>query len=104
MSGQAELSRVLARRSTFDDKTVCLWSDGSLTTWAGHAIKGAWFNPKPGQQERALRAGWLALGEVSLFTAQELPALARAARRVAERCGLPGEVRALASKLVEKSR
>jgi hypothetical protein len=85
---------VIARRTTFDGKHVCLWSDGSLTWAFGHAIKGSAFPRTAEQTERALRAGWLVIGEVEIHNADDVSDLVAAARFVAERSGLPGDVRA----------
>jgi hypothetical protein len=64
---------------------VVLWSDGSLTWALGASIRGAWCNPKPAQRDRALRAGWLVIGEVEIHDGDDVPDLARAARWVTER-------------------
>lgn len=87
-------AHVIARRTTFDGKHVCLWNDGSMTWALGQSIKGAWFKPAPANRQRALRAGRLAMGEVCLYEAKEVPDLIKAARWVADRRGLPGDVRA----------
>jgi len=86
---------VIGRRKTADDKDVALWSDGTLT-WGrlGTAIKGSPHARTPVQVEAARRAGWLALGEVELYDATEVPKLIAAARKVADRGGTPGELRA----------
>jgi hypothetical protein len=84
---------VIARRNTYDDKHVLLWDDGSLTFALGYAIRGAWCKPGPHNRDRALKAGWLTMGEVCLYEADELPDLVHAARWVADRSGLPGDVR-----------
>jgi hypothetical protein len=84
---------IIARRSTFDGKHVCLWSDGSLTWALGLTIKGS-ANPRTAEQrELALRTGWLVLGDVEIHNADEVSALVRAARWTAERTGLPGDMR-----------
>lgn len=80
---------VVARRSTSDGKHVLMWQDGSLTWALGYAIKGA---PRGGS-EFARRVGMLVLGEVCLYEAAEVPSLVAAARHVAQRSGLPGDVR-----------
>lgn len=72
---------------------MILWDDGELTWALGYSIQGSARPRTPQQAEAARRAGWLVLGEVSLYTAQEVPDLIRAARWVAERSGLPGDVR-----------
>lgn len=84
---------VVARRSTADGKHVLLWSDGSLTWAHGYSIKGA-AHPRTDKQRRlALKAGWLVLGEVCIHDAADVPDLVTAARWVAARSGLPGDVR-----------
>lgn len=85
---------VIARRATADGKHVCLWSDGGLTWALGMAIRGAWLRPGAKNRDRALRAGWLVLGEVCLYDQGEVSALAAAARWAADRDGLPGTMRA----------
>ena len=87
-------AEVIARRSTADGKHVLLWSDGSLTWALGHAIKGSAFPRTREQSERALRAGWLLLGDVELYDSNEIPTLVKAARWAADRDGLPGTMRA----------
>lgn len=85
---------IIARRKTADDKAVALWSDGSLT-WGGvgTVIKGS-ANPRTAAQiEEALAAGWLVMGDVELYDADEVPRLIEVARKAARRGGLPGDVR-----------
>lgn len=84
---------VIARRSTYDGKHVLLWDDGSLTWALGYSIKGSAHPRTEKQRETALRAGWLVMGEVSLYEADEVPDLIKAARWVAQRSGDPGDVR-----------
>jgi hypothetical protein len=88
------LTHAVARRRTADDKTVCLWDDGSLTWALGMAIRGSAHPRTPEQTARALRAGWLVLGEVEMFDADEVSSLIAAARWAADRDGLPGTLRA----------
>lgn len=85
---------VIARRSTFDGKHVLLWSDGSLTWGMGYAIKGAAQPRTSEQRARALRAGWLVIGEICIYDADEVSGLIAAARWAADRDGLPGTMRA----------
>lgn len=80
---------VVARRVTADGKHVLLWDDGALTWAFGYKIKGA---PRGGS-DFARRVGRLVLGEVCLYDASEVPSLVAAARWVAQRSGLPGDVR-----------
>lgn len=87
-------AHTIARRSTADGKHVLLWDDGSLTWGLGLSIRGSAFPRTREQSEMALRAGWLVLGDVELYDADEVSDLVRAARRVAVRSGLPGDVRA----------
>jgi hypothetical protein len=91
---QKKLDEVLARRKTADAKDVVLWSDGSLT-WGrmGTVIKGSAHARTPAQIRDALAAGWLALGDVELYDAAEVPKLMAAARKVAARGGTPGDLR-----------
>jgi hypothetical protein len=85
---------IIARRKTADDKAVALWSDGSLT-WGGvgTVIKGSPHARTAAQIEEALAAGWLVMGEVEAYDADEVPRLIEVARKVARRGGLPGDVR-----------
>ncbi len=93
-TGEKKRDEVIAQRKTFDDKTVALWSDGSIT-WGrmGTVIKGSPNARTDAQIEQALAAGWLALGEVELCDADEVPGLIGAARKVAAKGGTPGDVR-----------
>jgi hypothetical protein len=87
---------VIARRKTADDKVVLLWSDGSLTWALGNVIKGSAHARTPGQVQEARSAGWLVMGEVELYDADEVPRLIEVARKAARRRGeaaLPGNVR-----------
>ena len=85
---------IVARRKTSDDKEVALWSDGSLTWGRWNVIKGSPHARTPAQIEEALRAGWLVMGEIELYDAEEVPRLIEVARKVARRGGDPGDVRA----------
>lgn len=91
--GGPALAHVLARRVTADGKHVLLWSTGELTWALGYAIRGAARPRSEKGRESALRAGWLVLGDVELYDADELPALIAAARWAADRDGLPGTMR-----------
>lgn len=84
---------IIARRSTCDGKHVYLWSDGSLTWALGYSIRGSAHPRTPEQTEAALRAGWLVLGEVEIVSGDDVSRLVEAARWVASRSGLPGDVR-----------
>lgn len=84
---------IIARRTTFDGKAISLWNDGSLTWGRWNVIKGSPRAQTAAQIEEALRAGWLVLGEVEIHDADDVPRLIGAARKVARRGGLPGDVR-----------
>lgn len=86
----------IARRRTFDDKIIVLWSDGALTWALGSAIRGSASPRTDAQRDAALRAGWLVLGEVCLYAADKVPWLILAARAVVKRdlSALPGDLRA----------
>lgn len=84
---------VIARRKTADDKAVSLWSDGSLTWGHWNVIKGSPNARTDTQIQEALAAGWLAMGEMELYDADEVPRLIEVARKVARKGGLPGDVR-----------
>jgi hypothetical protein len=91
--GNAE-PHTIARRQTADGKHVCLWDDGSLTWALGNRIRGS-AEPRTEEQRRiALAAGRLVLGEVVIWDSSEITTLVKAARWVAARGGLPGDVRA----------
>jgi hypothetical protein len=84
---------VLARRKTADGKIVALWSDGSLSWALGNVIKGSPNARTAAQVKEALAAGWLVLGEVELYDADEVSRLIAVARKAAQRGGDPGDVR-----------
>jgi hypothetical protein len=94
------MAEVIARRSTFDGKPILLWSDGDLTFSLGRGI------PKlripRGSSTLALAAGWLVLGEVELYEAAEVAALAKAALESSRRGESPGEFRARAGRMLTK--
>lgn len=85
---------IIARRATADGKHVYLWSDGSLTWALGFSIRGSARPRNAAQRHRALKAGWLVLGEVCLYDANEVTRLVQAARWAADRDNLPGTMRA----------
>jgi len=84
---------IIARRKTSDDKAVSLWNDGSLSWGAWNVIKGSPQARTDAQIRDALKAGWLVMGEVELYDADEVPRLIEVARKVAGRGGLPGDLR-----------
>lgn len=86
---------VIATRKTYDGKNISLWSDGSLT-WGrlGTVIKGSPHARTTAQIQEARDAGWLVMGEVEVYDADEVPRLIEVARKVAKRGGRPGDVRA----------
>lgn len=86
----------IARRTTADGYHVLLHEQGGITGLMGFTIRGVPFaSPRtPEGVALALRAGWLFMGEVCLYDIDELPALYAAARKVASRHGLPGDLRA----------
>lgn len=82
---------IVARRETADGHALALWSDGTWTWGAlGRIVRGCALRPVASD----VTAGWLVAGEVALWDATEVPALIRAARRVAKRGELPGGLRA----------
>ncbi len=84
---------IIARRKTSDDKAVSLWNDGSLTWGAWNAVKGSPNARTDAQIREALKAGWLVIGEIELYDADEVPRLIEVARKVSRRGGLPGDLR-----------
>ena len=95
MKLDGDKATVIARRKTADGTAVALWNDGTLT-WGGigRVIKGSPNARTPDQVREALRAGWLVVGDVELYDEREVTGLIEAARKVARRGGLPGDVRA----------
>lgn len=84
---------IIGRAKTYDDKVVLLHSDGTLTWALGNAIKGSPNARTAAGIEEARTAGWLVLGEVSIVDAADVPRLIAAARKIARKGGLPGDVR-----------
>lgn len=87
---------IVARRMTADCFSVVMLSRGAIVGGFGHAFNGVPF-ARPRSAEGlalALRAGWLLMGEVELYDVGELGDLYAAAKRVAARGGLPGDLRA----------
>lgn len=85
----------IGRAKTHDDKSLVLWSDGSLTWgYAGTIVQGSPRATTPAQIEAGRDAGWLVLGDAPIYDAAEIPALVKAAREaVARGQRLPGAVR-----------
>ncbi len=83
----------IATRKTAQDTIVHLWPDGSLTWAMGRYIDGSPHARTKEQIEKALAAGWLALGEIELYDDSEVPDLIRAARWTADRGLDPGDMR-----------
>lgn len=79
----------VAHRRTFDERGVILWSDGDLT-FAFSGIPGV---GKLRDRDRAMRIGWLVMGEVCLVDAADVPRLVRTARELPAGA-LPGDLRA----------
>jgi hypothetical protein len=84
---------IIARRRTSDGKSVLLWNDGTLTWGMYDAIKGSPRVRTDAQIREALDAGWLVMGEIELYEADEVPRLIEAARKVARRGGAVGDLR-----------
>lgn len=91
-----DAEHIVARRMTADRFSVVMLSRGAIVGGVGHAFNGVPV-ARPRSAEGlalALRAGWLLMGEVELYDACELGELYAAAKRVAARGGLPGDLRA----------
>lgn len=89
---------VIVRKSTADNKPVLVFEDGDLTGAMGFYFKGA--NVR---KDKALSL--LIAGEACLFDASEMGALIRAANTLSKKGQvLPGDLRALAHKILEKGR
>ncbi len=90
----------MARRLTADGVAVELWSDGPVTGRMGFALSGVPVaRPSAAGLSTALAAGWLLMGEVELYDAEEVGGLYEACRWAAARGLGPGEVRARAAAL-----
>jgi hypothetical protein len=81
---------VVARRTTADSKTFCVWSDGVVTQALGIFWQGT--------RKLPLSVAFVVADEVCLFDAAEVPALLKVAKKLARkgRQVLPGELRAAA--------
>lgn len=88
-------SHQIAWRRTFDDKIVCLWSDGALTWALGAAIRGTSFPRTDAQRDVARRVGRLVLEDVCLYDTDEVPGLISAAHAAVKRhpSADPGDLR-----------
>ena len=88
-------THIAATRQTFDGIGVAMWSDGALTGCLGARLLDVPVaRPKTNEaRSLATRIGRLFLGEVCLYSANELGPLYKACRWAAERDGLPGTVR-----------
>lgn len=84
---------IIARRRTSDGKSVLLWNDGTLTWGMYDAIKRSPRAHTDEQIREALNAGWLVMGEIESYAAAEVPRLIEAARKVARRGGVVGDLR-----------
>ena len=81
--GCAKLHK-MASRKTSDEIVVLLWSDGSITGWV-NALRGVPVRrPRSAEAHSlAVKAGWLLMGIVELYSLDELPDLYRACESVA---------------------
>lgn len=70
----AHSHEVVATRKTHDGETVQFWSDGAITL--GHP-----FNNKLVSRDVPRDLIWIIAGDVSSYTASELPGLVKAARK-----------------------
>ena len=89
-------AEVIATRTTFDGKTVELWSDGAMTTGTGAWVKGAGAAKCPQKRAANVRAGFAVFGNVCVLTLAELPAAVAAARKAEQAGKTPAEVLAAA--------
>jgi hypothetical protein len=96
----------IARRKTADNKTVLLWADGLVTLALGYRVRGVGVARDSWGQDMDLRAGWAVMGEVCLFTMDELPKAVKAVRKLfrtwnwAGNAPTPGYVRHVMAKAV----
>jgi hypothetical protein len=84
----------IAKRTTSDGDHVYLWNDGVLTWALGRYIEGGMRPRNAEQTTKAMAVGWLVLGEVNLYDAEEVSELIAAARWSADRDAKPATVRA----------
>ena len=78
-------AHVVARRKTFDDITVQIWSDGAVTCGLNtYVIRGS----RGYKVRNALRAAWMVADVVSLYDHAELRRLCVSARQAAEQPSL----------------
>lgn len=93
----------VAHRETADGLRVELWDDGAVTGGNGYGLDGVPVaRPRTPEALSVSRAaGWLFVGEVSLWERADLGALYAACRKVAVKGGLPGDVRAAMAAPVE---
>lgn len=68
---------VIARRTTFDGREVCLWSDGDLTQLLGIRIPGLGM-PRSENSRRANRA---VIDDVCLYNLSEIPTKVKQLRK-----------------------
>ncbi len=80
----------VARATSFDGVTVCLWSDGGLTGRLGRYIKGLPARPRTAN---AIAAGRLFLQCIDLYEQREFAQLYKAARKACRLDAQPGTVR-----------
>lgn len=84
---------VIASRNTADNYPVQLWDDGSVTYGRlSTYVRGAGVAKTAEAVNLNIMAGWLVIGDVSLYDVSELSQLVRAARRVV-RSGDSGKAR-----------
>lgn len=84
--------KIIARRLTADNKTVCVHEDGDLTSSFGFYFRGA-------TVKKDVSLSLLIADEAQLFNHDEMGTLIRAAKDLAKKGPvLPGELRALAAK------
>jgi hypothetical protein len=78
---------VVARRKTYDGKTVKFWGDGAMTSGMGGYVRG-------GRLPQSMIG--IVAGEVELYDWDELPCLIKVAKRLGKRKRpvLPGTFRA----------
>lgn len=94
-TGRSE--EIIIRRTTADGVTVCVWNDGDLSGRLGHYFRGA-------KVVKDKTRSMLIADEATLFNSSEMGCLIKAANTLAKKGTIvPGELRALAHKLSEKS-
>lgn len=66
-------AEIIKTGTTFDGKTVELWSDGAMTFGSGRWVQGAGASRNVKTISANVRAGLRVIGNISILTTEELP-------------------------------